>query len=76
MTISGQNYQAYNGQELSSLCQPRLSAVNMILPTFATDYCAAAAEHACTCYAAPPSMNISCMQGTQQQTHHMLLWDR
>ena len=53
MPISGQNYQAYNGQELSSLCQPRLSVVNMILPAFATDYCAAAAEHTCTCYAAP-----------------------
>jgi len=57
MPISGQNYQAYNGQELSSLCQPRLSAVNMILPTFANDYCAAAAEHACTCYAAPTAID-------------------
>jgi len=60
--------------------QPPPSAVNITLPTFAAEHHAAAPLllRAGTCCTAPNAslqllINISCQQGTKQQTRRMLL---
>jgi len=56
--------------------QPHTSAVNMTLPAIAAEHHAAARAAAPLLLGAQHlqlSIDISCLHGTQQQTHHMLL---